>query len=173
MKVVLVLFLAITSLSAKGQDSIQLNPDSITAPSSSTKNERELKADSIIAFAKTQLGTPYRYATSKPNESFDCSGFTSYVYGHFDITKCRTSRGYAEIGEFVDRKNAQVGDCILFVGTTKGSKTIGHVGIVVENGPEGIKFIHCSSGKKNGGVVISSLDSPWYAQRFHQVRRLF
>lgn len=173
MKILLVLFLAVLSETVQGQDSFEIHPDSVVSTSISVKNDHQIKADSIIEFAKTQLGTPYRYATSKPNVSFDCSGFTSYVYSHFNVTKCRTSRGYADIGEFVDRKDAQVGDCILFVGTTKGSKTIGHVGIVVENGEEGIKFIHCSSGKRNGGVVISSLDSPWYAQRFHQVRRLF
>lgn len=152
MKIFLLSMLTFISLAVQAQDTIETNNDSVVARVTNEQNERQLKADSIIAFAKTQLGTPYRYATSNPNVSFDCSGFTSYVYSNFDITKCRTSRGYANIGESVDRKDAQVGDCILFVGTTRGSKTIGHVGIVIENGPDGIKFIHCSSSKKNGAL---------------------
>ncbi|MFT5780640.1 MAG: lipoprotein Spr [Crocinitomicaceae bacterium] len=133
----------------------------------------EPRADSLISCAKTQLGVPYIWATSTPNKSFDCSGFTSYVYGTFDITKCRSSKGYGNIGEKIDLKNTRKGDCILFRGTTPGSKTIGHIGIVVENDENGLKFIHCSSSKAHFGVVITDYYSSGYPKRFLQARRLF
>jgi len=133
----------------------------------------ETRADSLITVAKSQLGVKYVWATSSPNVSFDCSGFTSYVYGSFDITQCRSSKGYGALGEKVDLQTAQKGDCILFAGTTPGSKTIGHIGIVIENSEDGLTFIHCSSSKNHFGVVTTEYYSSGYPKRFLEVRRLF
>ncbi len=131
------------------------------------------RADSLVSVAESQLGVPYVWATSSPNKSFDCSGFTSYVYGSFDITDCRSSKGYGSLGDKVNLKEARKGDCILFAGTTPGSKTIGHIGIVIQNDNEGLKFIHCSSSKKHFGVVVTDYYSSGYPKRFLEVRRLF
>ncbi len=133
----------------------------------------QTRADSLVALAKEQLGVPYKWATSSPGVSFDCSGFTAYVYGSFDITKCRSSKGYGSIGERVELKDAKPGDCLIFSGTTPGSTTIGHVGIVVQHNEEGLQFIHCSSSKKHYGVVITDYYNSGYPKRFLQVRRLF
>ena len=121
----------------------------------------------------TQLGVPYKWATSSPNISFDCSGFTSYIYGYFDITKCRSSKGYGAIGTIVSIAEAKKGDCILFSGTNPSDRTIGHVGIVVENSENGLFFIHCSSSKKHFGVVITDYYASGYPKRFLSIRRLF
>jgi len=130
-------------------------------------------ADSIVDIAKAQLGVPYKWATSNPGHSFDCSGFTAHVYGSMDITECRSSKGYASIGEKIDLSEVRKGDCLLFAGTAPGSKTVGHVGIVIEHTDEGIKFIHCSSSKRHFGVVITHYESSGYPKRFLQARRLF
>ncbi|MFT5859241.1 MAG: lipoprotein Spr [Flavobacteriaceae bacterium] len=132
-----------------------------------------MRADSLIEVAKSQLGVKYVWATSNPNVSFDCSGFTSYVYGSFDITKCRSSKGYGSLGEKINLESARKGDCLLFAGTTPGSKTIGHIGIVIQNDEEGLKFIHCSSSKNHFGVVTTDYHSSGYPKRFLEVRRLF
>lgn len=132
----------------------------------------EQKADSLVDIAKAQLGVPYKWATSNPGKSFDCSGFTAHVYGSLDITDCRSSKGYANIGEKITLSEARKGDCLLFAGTTPGSKTVGHVGIVIENNENGIQFIHCSSSKKHFGVVITDYESSGYPKRFLQARRL-
>jgi len=150
----LVLFLLITSFSF-GQDT--------TAT----------KSDSIVAIAKEQLGVPYKYATSLPGVSFDCSGFTSYVYGSFDIPSSRSSRAYGKLGKQVSLENSQPGDCMIFSGTATGSTTIGHVGIVISNDENGIQFIHCSSSKKHFGVVTTNYYESNYPKRFLQVRRLY
>lgn len=128
--------------------------------------------DSIVALAKTELGTPYKYATSKPGVSFDCSGYTDYIYRSFEMDHSRSSKQYGNLGEQVELGDAQPGDCILFTGTDPSSKTIGHVGIVVENNEGGLKFIHCSSSKKHFGVVITDYYDSGYVKRFHSVRRL-
>lgn len=130
------------------------------------------KADSIVALAKSQLGVPYKYATSNPGVSFDCSGFTSYVYSSCDVPSSRSSKAYGGLGERVSLENCQPGDCIIFSGTAPGSTSIGHVGIVISNDQDGLKFIHCSSSKKHFGVVITDYFNSNYTKRFLQVRRL-
>lgn len=140
---------------------------------SNAQDSWEQKADSIVDIAKTQLGVPYKWATSIPGKSFDCSGFTAHVYGSMDITKCRSSKGYASIGRKIDFSQARKGDCLLFAGTTPGSKTVGHIGIVIENNENGLKFIHCSSSKRHFGVVITDYATSGYPKRFLEVRRLF
>src|SRR5687768_13672096 len=34
----------------------------------------------VVAFAKTLIGVPYKYASANPAEGFDCSGFITYVF---------------------------------------------------------------------------------------------
>lgn len=131
------------------------------------------RSDSIVQIAQDQLGVPYKYATSIKDVSFDCSGFTSYVYSSCDVTSSRSSKAYGDLGEKVSLETCQPGDCMIFSGTAAGSTTIGHVGIVVSNDENGLKFIHCSSSKKHFGVVITDYYQSNYPKRFLQVRRLY
>jgi len=128
--------------------------------------------DSIVETAKNQLGVEYKWATSQENVSFDCSGFTYYVYSKNKINAPRISREYIHSGEEIALEDCQKGDCIIFSGTKPGDKTPGHVGIIVENNENGLKFIHCSSSKKHFGVVITDYYSSGYPKRFLAVRRL-
>ncbi|MBL7749710.1 MAG: C40 family peptidase, partial [Chitinophagaceae bacterium] len=47
--------------------------------------------DSLVAFAKTLIGIPYLYASTDPIKGFDCSGFITYVFNHFNIAVPRSS----------------------------------------------------------------------------------
>lgn len=130
------------------------------------------KADSIVMLAQSQLGVPYKWATSQPDVSFDCSGFTSYVYASANLPHSRSSKAYGNLGSKVDLENCRKGDCIVFTGTAGRGSGIGHVGIVVSNDDDGLKFIHCSSSKKHFGVVITDYYDSGYPRRFHSVRRM-
>ena len=77
MKNTLLLIVLVISHFLLGQDSSWIN-----------------KADSVIMFAKSQLGVPYKWATCNPNISFDCSGLTSYAYSSCDISCSRISKNY-------------------------------------------------------------------------------
>ena len=57
------------------------------------KIQTEINRDSIIAYAKQYLGTPYVYASSNPKKGFDCSGFVSFVFSNFGLTLPRSSSG--------------------------------------------------------------------------------
>ncbi|XOV65889.1 MAG: C40 family peptidase [Fluviicola sp.] len=131
------------------------------------------KSDSIVQIAQSQLGIPYKYATSTEGVSFDCSGFTSFVYSSCNVPSSRSSKAYGDLGVEVSLETCRPGDCMIFSGTASGSTTIGHVGIVVSNDENGLKFIHCSSSKKHFGVVITDYYQSNYPKRFLQVRRLF
>lgn len=119
--------------------------------------------DAIVAYAKTFLGYRYVYGAAGPN-SFDCSGFVQYVYKHFGYSLNRTASTQAKNGVAVSKSDLQPGDIIIFKNTAKTA--IGHVGIYIGNN----QFIHASNSRT--GVIISSLTSTSYQQRYMQARRI-
>jgi peptidoglycan DL-endopeptidase CwlO len=132
---------------------------------------KEINADSVVCYAKTLLGVPYKWA-GNTTDGFDCSGFVSYVYSHFEITLPRSSADYASVGNPVSMDSCRKGDIILFCGTDNDLSIIGHVGIVITNPGEPLCFIHSSSSKKKRGVIISEFKGTGYVNRFVDIRRL-
>lgn len=128
-----------------------------------------LQAD-IVDYAKQFIGTRYRRGAKGPS-SFDCSGFTSYVFRNFDLSLGASSRAQALQGEKVDILDARPGDLVFFSGSRAG-KTVGHVGIVVSVDPStaSVQFIHAATSR---GVRIDSYpDGGYYSRRFHSIRRV-
>lgn len=133
----------------------------------------KVQADSLIAFAKKQLGTHYVYAQCDPKSGFDCSGFVYYVFKHFDIKVPRASLDYEKMGKVISKDSCRKGDIIVFTGTNAKNRKPGHVGIIVSNDVEGIFFIHSSSGKKSNGVIVTNFStSESYKIRFIKTVRL-
>ncbi len=126
----------------------------------------EIKRSEVIEYAKSYLGTTYLYAGFDPAKGFDCSGFVSFVYNHFNINLPRSSRDYELLGTSQKPEDFKVGDILVFYGH-RDTKRIGHVGIICEANGLKSKFIHSSSGKANG-VTISQLDSDHYTRRFYK-----
>lgn len=121
----------------------------------------------LVAFAKQQLGKPYSWGKAGP-DSFDCSGFVTYVYKNvYNKTLERSSAGMSKMGTAVEKANLAVGDLVFF--GTGGSSRINHVGIYIGGG----SFIHASSSRTNGyEVTISPLDSGYYAKAYKGARRV-
>ena len=131
------------------------------------------KIDSLLEFSKEHLGTPYRYASMDSKKGFDCSGFTCFVFHHFGYKVPRSSIDYERFGATIVRDSAQAGDIIVFRGTNAKNKRAGHVGIVIGRNEKDLIFIHSSSNKKRGGVIISTFnESSYYAKRFIRICRL-
>ncbi len=127
--------------------------------------------DSILQFAHSLLGTPYREASSSPQYGFDCSGFVSYVFKYFNFNVPRSSSEYYNAGERVALEDAKPGDVILFTGTkTHHPHSIGHMGIICCNDGGEIKFIHSTSGKEYCVTITDFNDT--YKRRFVQIVRL-
>jgi cell wall-associated NlpC family hydrolase len=93
-----------------------------------------------VSAAYGQLGVPYRYATSNPGSSFDCSGLTHFAWGQAGVYLPRNSRAQAASIPRVPAAAAQPGDLIFYY------SPISHVGIYVGGG----SYIHAPS---TGDVV--------------------
>ncbi|MBU5488229.1 C40 family peptidase [Clostridium sp. MSJ-8] len=90
------------------------------------KTAQEIKREKIIEFAKRYKGTPYQWGATGPY-SFDCSGFTQYVYRNvLGIEIGRTTYVQINAGKAVSYAELQPGD-LVFPHT-------GHVGIYIGNG---------------------------------------
>ena len=147
-----------------------VNRDSVLIPAAQihTKNVRPQE---VVDFAKTLIGVPYKYASTDPKVGFDCSGFITYVFNHFNIIVPRSSIDFTNVGKEVPLVNAKPGDLILFTGTDSTEKFVGHMGLVVTNTNGQLEFIHSTSGKKHG-VTITPL-SNYYLGRYMKTIRVF
>jgi cell wall-associated NlpC family hydrolase len=145
--------------------------EKLAADSGTNINTGNTKPDDLVRFAETLIGTPYVWAASDPQVGFDCSGFITYVFNHFNISVPRSSIDFFNVGRTVPVEEAKRGDFILFTGTNPMETTIGHMGLVVSNSGAGLNFIHSTSGKAMS-VTISPLSEP-YKKRFIRISRIF
>jgi cell wall-associated NlpC family hydrolase len=127
--------------------------------------------DSLVAFGKSLVGTPYLYASSDPARGFDCSGFITHVFNHFGIAVPRSSVDFTNVGTEIPTEIASPGDLILFTGTDSTVRIVGHMGIIESNERGNLLFLHSTSGKAYG-VTISPLKG-YYESRFVKVIRVF
>ena len=148
----------------EGADAVEALP-----PTSSVKTQGQ-NPDEIVQFAKTLIGTPYRYGSINPREGFDCSGFITYVFNHFQIAVPRSSVDFTNVGEEVAVSESKPGDLILFTGTDSTKRVVGHMGIIVNNS-DSTRFIHSTSGKAYG-VTVTPLNG-YYQGRFVKIIRIF
>ena len=136
----------------------QNNNESYNPPASSSS-----KVQAVINLAYSKIGSPYVWGAEGPN-SFDCSGFTSYVFRNAaGISIPRTSSAQSGFGKTVSRANLQPGDLVFF--NTSGSG-VSHVGIYVGGG----KMVHSPSSGKT--VSTASINSSYYSSRFVTAKRV-
>jgi len=100
-----------------------------------------------ISAALGQQGVPYRYATSLPGTSFDCSGLTHYAWGSAGVYLPRNSRAQAAATPRIPAGAAQAGDLIFFY------SPISHVGIYLGGG----QMVHAP----NTGSVVNVSGVSW------------
>ena len=124
------------------------------------------RINTIERRAKSFLGTPYVWGATGPS-TFDCSGFTQWVYRDAGINIPRVSREQAKVGEFVRYENLQRGDMVFFDTKKHRSGNVCHVGIYLGNG----NFIHASSAGKKV-VIFNFNEKPFYKKRFLWGRRV-
>lgn len=120
----------------------------------------------VVNLAYALLGTPYAWGAEGPN-SFDCSGFTKYVYSKSQGKNIpRVSREQAAYGVEVSRENYAPGDLVYF--DTDGDGVVNHVGIYVG----GNEFIHCSGTPTNPDKVkMDNLSTNYWSKVLLGARR--
>ena len=126
--------------------------------------------DRLKDFASKFLGRRYVWGSTGP-KSFDCSGFTSYVFRNEGIELPRTSRMQYRVGEKVNRNELKAGDLMFFSSPRSGKGRVGHVAMVVDvNEADGTcTFIHSSSGK---GVNLQKFPGGYYSRNFIGAKRV-
>ena len=122
--------------------------------------------DRIISKARTLIGTPYRSGGVSPS-GFDCSGFITYLYKAHVPELPRVSRDMARTGNPVDRSSLVPGDLVFFAtGSSAGRVT--HVALYIGQN----SIIHSISNGPETGVTISSLNSGYWKNRYHNSTRI-
>ncbi|MCC3867539.1 C40 family peptidase [Terrisporobacter mayombei] len=100
-------------------------------------------------------------------DTFDCSGFTWYVYKNVArISLPRSSKEQGAYGTYISKKDLRPGDLVFFDTLGVMDNVISRVGIYLGNN----QFIHASSSQ--GKVSISQLDSDYYLKAFVNGRRV-
>ncbi len=117
----------------------------------------------VVRIAEQFLGLPYVYGGSTPS-GFDCSGFTSYVFGQLGYTLNRISADQIHNGIPVSKSELQPGDLLLF--KRSGASRIHHVGIYVGDG----MMIH---SPQTGDVIkYTSIVNGYYNNCYYAARRI-
>jgi cell wall-associated NlpC family hydrolase len=109
----------------------------------------------VSGYAQNFTGVRYLYAGGSTRTGFDCSGFTSYIFKEFGLKASPSSNTQSSEGVAVPLEEALPGDLIFF---GRGNH-IQHVAMVVENTPDGIICVHCTSSR---GVVVENVSTSKY-----------
>ena len=135
---------------------------STSKPSSTTSTpstpDTPSSSSSIVSYAKSFLGCSYVYGAAGPN-SFDCSGFTKYVYAHFGKSIPRSSASQYASCTKISKSSLRAGDLVFFSNSSSGG-SVGHVAIYMGNG----QIIHAANSSR--GVCTDSLNSSYYTSHY-------
>lgn len=159
---------------SKAGDWIKVNINDIEGyVNSSHINQKNIKSPvtrgesrfgTLVSVAKDQLDKKYVWSAMGP-DSFDCSGFTSYVYKKaLGVNLPHSSKEQSSMGSNVTKNELALGDLVFF--DTDNDGDVSHVGIYLGSG----SFIHSSSGK--GKVILSQLDEGFYKNTFMFAKRI-
>lgn len=108
----------------------------------------------LVKNAKAQLGVPYKWAGTDPS-GFDCSGFTSYVFGQAAIALPRRAVEQFAFCKPIAATEACAGDLIFF---SNGGE-VNHVGLLISAKGAPKQMIHASS---TVGISIVDIDASSY-----------
>lgn len=167
-----------TQTTSRGSLDRKANSDKTTENSSDSNkvasNTSKLGSE-IVSYAKKFLGVPYVYGGAS-SSGFDCSGFTMYVFDHFEISMGHGAQMQSKLGKAVEAnknsktsllENLEVGDLVFFL-DYETMDEIGHCGIYIGDG----NFIHASSGSGYCVKINSLLPGEYYNTRYCSARRV-
>ncbi|MGY5956212.1 bifunctional murein DD-endopeptidase/murein LD-carboxypeptidase [Kosakonia sp. BK9b] len=106
-------------------------------------------------------GVRYRLG-GDTKKGIDCSGFVQRTFREqFGLELPRSTWEQQETGKSISRTSLRTGDLVLF----RAGSTGRHVGIYIGNN----QFVHAST---SSGVMISSMDEPYWKKRYNEARRI-
>ena len=122
--------------------------------------EAQVAREKFVAESKKYVGSPYVLGATGP-DTFDCSGLIYFVAREaLGMQLPRTSRALYSYCRIVPDSKREVGDLVFF--KTNDSAPITHVGIYIGIG----QFISAISDGPNTGVILSSLNQPYWKPKY-------
>lgn len=152
-----------SSLALTGMATIA-NP---VAEAATTATATTSKANNIINYGKTFLGTPYKFgASTSTTKYFDCSSLMKRIYAKYGVTLPRTSVEQSKKGVAVSKANLKKGDLLFFsTGSRSNGKNVTHVGMYIGNG----KMLHTYGSP---GVMITDINKAHWKNTYLKARRV-
>jgi cell wall-associated NlpC family hydrolase len=140
--------------------------DFMNAGAEKVINTHNISANEIIKTAQKYLGVPHCMGGTTM-KCLDCSGLLVTVFAKYGIHLPHNSEEQARYGKIIAAMDELIkGDLVFFIRSYKTRSLITHSGIYLGNN----NFIHTSS--KNG-VIITSLNDPWWKEKFIFGTRVF
>ena len=155
------------NVTAKNSEGDKVSESVINSFPKSTDIKIDSLANSIVDYAKQFNGVKYKFGGNS-KKGMDCSGLITTAFKSKDIMLPRSSKNMANVGNFIEINEVQIGD-LLFFATQKNSDSINHVGLVTEVRPGFVEFIHATT---SSGVIISNLAERYWHFAFVQARRI-
>ncbi|RRO15287.1 C40 family peptidase [Flavobacteriaceae bacterium 14752] len=140
---------------------------SLTSCGGSKRLAQNTKAQQISTYAKSFLGTSYKYGGTN-SSGMDCSGLVYRAFYRHGIELPRTSKSMSKIGKKTRLKKAKVGDLVFFKTPGKGGR-INHVGLVIKADGRDVRFIHSTTSQ---GVIVTNLNQKYWKKSFKFVKRV-
>jgi len=121
--------------------------------------------DMVVSAGLDTIGTPYVWGGNDPDNGFDCSGLTKFVFREIvGIDLPRTAREQRHEGTGVKRHELKPGDLVFF--NTTRRRAVSHVGIYIGNN----QFVHAPT--RGSTVRVDSMKNSYWAKRYITARRV-
>ena len=121
-------------------------------------------AKSISSYARSLLGTPYKYGGNTPDGGFDCSGFVTHVFRHtLGIRLPRSTYQISQVGQAINKGSLRTGDLVFF---NTLHRKFSHVGIYLGSN----LFIHSPSS--GGKVRTEDMREAYWQSHYNGARRI-
>lgn len=151
MKAILLIFILLFSACSTVNKDVR-SPDSSAASSY------------VTTYARSLLGTRYKYGGNSPDTGFDCSGFVGHVFRHtLGIKLPRSSYAMSHSGQTISTGDLRTGDLVFF--DTQHRK-FSHVGIYMGSD----RFIHAPSS--GGSVRTENMRDAYWKKHYDGARRV-
>jgi cell wall-associated NlpC family hydrolase len=122
------------------------------------------QAKSISSYARSLLGTPYKYGGNSPETGFDCSGFVDHVFRHtMGISLPRSTYQISRFGQAINKSELHAGDLVFF---NTLHRRFSHVGIYLGED----RFIHSPSS--GGEVRTENMREDYWVSHYDGARRI-
>jgi len=122
------------------------------------------RAHRLTSYARSLVGTPYKYGGSSPNTGFDCSGFVGHVFRHAaGMSLPHQTQQMSRHGLPVRSSQLSEGDLVFY---DTNNYAFSHVGIYLGND----RFIHAPSS--GGSVRVDDMKLAYWKKHYNGARRI-